>query len=103
MTTRAMLEARLQQKRVPPDERAAILAKLTPPDVPAAARYVWEFVEWLLEGCGASGFGGLQVTWRDLTAWRDANALALSGWEMQTTLRAAKAFVRAVQPKPAGR
>lgn len=84
-------------KRVTDEERASIVAKLTPPEVSHRHSHLWGKCVSLLSGA-ALGQVGLSVDWNILDRCAERLKWRLTAWDAETVLEMAKAWLKASMP-----
>lgn len=80
---------------------------LDPPEVPAAATYLWR---WFMELNAGRQHGDTPLTWGDFDAWARLTARRLTAWEVDALRRMDTAWLTAAaeerrrrQPTPKGK
>lgn len=81
---------------------AKIRARLTPPYLPPALDYLWDWFAELVRGIAPSGMGGVRIAWQDVHAWSACCAVELAPWESRALLAMGDAYFAAAIPKESG-
>lgn len=72
------------------------------PPFPEPVGYLWSWFAEILNGCGSSGWGPPEVTWRDLLAWSMMTGNILMPWESAALIHLSVVYVRVRSEKKPG-